>query len=96
MYYYDPKTHITVMVDGSPVGLCAILVHDNRTLAYGSQALTHTEYRYSQIEREVLSVVFGCEHFHIYLAGCEFEIIADHKPSLYVLKKINPPLRIYR
>ena len=94
MSYCDPNKPTTVMVDGSPVGLGAILVQDNRTIAYGIRALTPTESRYSQIEREALSVVFGCEHFHIYLAGCEFEIITDHKPLLYVWKKINPPLRI--
>ena len=59
MSYYDPNKPTKVMVDGSPVGLGAILVQDNRTIAYGSRALTPTESRYSQIEREALSVVFG-------------------------------------
>ena len=54
MSYYDPNKPTTVMVDGSPVGLGAILVQDNRTIAYGSRALTPTESRYSQIEREAL------------------------------------------
>ena len=70
------------------------LIQDNRTIAYGIRALTPTEYRCSQIEREALSVVFRYEHFHIYWAVCEFEIITDHIPLLYVWKKINPPLRI--
>ena len=84
MSYYNPDKPTTVIADGSPLGLGAILVQDNRTIACGSRALTPTEFIYSQIEREALSVVFGCEHFHIYLAGCEFEIITDHKPLLYV------------
>ena len=95
-HYYDPNKPTTVMVDGSSVGLCAILVQDNRTIAYGSRAITPTESRYTQIEREALSVVFGCEHFHIYLAGWEFQIITDYKPLLYVWKKITPPLRMFR
>ena len=82
------------MEDGSPVGSGAIILHDNCTIAYGT--LTPTESRYSLIEREALSVVFGCEHFYIYLAGCEFVIITDHKPLLYVLNKNNPILRISR
>ena len=39
MSYYDPKKPTTVMIDGSPVGLGAILVHGNRTIAYGFELL---------------------------------------------------------
>ena len=67
MAFYDPKKKPTVVVDSSPVGLGAILLQDNKPVAYASRSLTDAETRYSQIEREALAVVFGCEHWF----GCE-------------------------
>ena len=96
MAFYDPKKKPTVVVDGSPVGLGAILLQDNKPVAYASRSLTDAETRYSQIEREALAVVFGCEHFRMYLAGCMFTIVTDHKPLLSIWKKVKPPLRIER
>ena len=34
---------------------------------------------YSQTQREVLAVVWGIEHFHLYLYGSLFQVITDHK-----------------
>ena len=96
MAFYDPKKKPTVVVDGSPVGLGDILLQDNKPVAYASRSLTDAETRYSQIEREALAVVFGCEHFRMYLAGCMFTIVTDHKPLLSIWKKAKPPLRIER
>ena len=42
MSYYDSRKSTTVIVDGSPVGLGAILIQENRTIAYASRALTST------------------------------------------------------
>jgi len=49
-------------------------------VAYASRSLTDCESRYSQTEREALTVVWGIEHFHLYLYGSSFQIITDHKP----------------
>lgn len=38
------------------------------------------EMRYSNIDREMLAIVFGIEKFHIYLYGRQFEVLLDHKP----------------
>ena len=97
MSYFDSEKKTTVYVDASPVGLGANLVQDGRTIAYASRALTSViESRYSQIEREALGIVYGCEHLHMYLVGCKFSVVTDHKPLLYIWKKISPPLRIAR
>ena len=72
MSFYDPHMHTTLVVDGSPFGLGAVLTQDGKPIAYASRSLTAVEQRYSQIEREVLAIVFGCEHFHMYLIGCKF------------------------
>ena len=42
---------------------------------YASRALTETEKRYSQIEKEMLSVVFGLTRFHTYTYGRKVTVL---------------------
>ena len=67
--YYDPTKEVTLQVDASSTGLGAALLQDKKAIAFASKALTDTESRYANIERELLAVVYGCEHFHTYLYG---------------------------
>lgn len=64
--------------------------------AYASRSLSDVERRCSQIEREGLSVKFGCLKFDHYLSGDPgFTIITDHKPLLSLYKPgSRPPQRI--
>ena len=64
--YYDPSKEVTLQVDAS-TGLGAALLQDKKPIAFASKALTDTESRYANIERELLAVVYGCERFHTYL-----------------------------
>ena len=59
MAYFDPKeqTETVLFVDASPVGLGSVLIQNDRVVAYASRALTDVEKRYSQTEREGLSIV---------------------------------------
>lgn len=45
-----------------------------------NRLLTQVERRYSQTEREALSIVWACEHFRVYLFVTELTIETDHKP----------------
>ncbi|XP_073520082.1 uncharacterized protein [Phyllobates terribilis] len=92
-----------LIVDASPVGLGAILTQVSKagnvsTISYASKALTETEQRYSQTEREALAVVWGCLHFHLYLMGHKFTVISDHKPLIPLFNKHSskPPPRLER
>ena len=40
---------------------------------------------YSQLEQEVLALIFGVKRFHTYLYGRTFELITDHKPLITIL-----------
>jgi hypothetical protein len=77
----DSSKETTMIVDASPVGLGALLVQYGKVISYGSRALNDVKTRYSQTEREALAVVWGCEHFHLYLFGQDFKVISDHKTA---------------
>ena len=47
---------------------------------YASRALTETEKHYSQIEKEMLNVVFGLTRCHTYTYGRKVTVYNDHKP----------------
>ena len=61
-------------------GLGATLLQEGKPIAFASKALTNTESRYANIERELLAVVYGYERFHTYLYGQSFVAETDHKP----------------
>ena len=55
--YFDPKKEITLQVNATLKGLGAILLQDNKPVAFASKALTDVATRYANIERDVLAVV---------------------------------------
>ena len=58
-----------------------------KPVVYASKALTETEKRYAQIEKEQLAVTFGLERFHQYIYGVDVIVENDHKPLENILKK---------
>jgi hypothetical protein len=62
-------------------------------VVYISRALTEVEQRYSQTEREALSITWCCERLHTYVYGAAFTVITDHKPleSIFNNARSNPP-----
>ncbi len=82
--YFDKKAPTKVIADASPVGIGAVLIQEqngeNVPICYVSRSLTECEQRYSQTEREALSLVWGCERLHPYIYGQNFDLITDHKP----------------
>ena len=90
MSYFDQRQDTTILVDASPVGVGAILTQNGAVISYASRALTPTEQRYSQTDREFLAVVYGVEHFHLYLYGSNFKVITDHKPLLGIVNSQKP------
>lgn len=64
---FDQKKQIKISTDASmnALGAAPMQLHDKgwRPVAHASRALTETESRYAQIEKEVLGITFGCEKF---------------------------------
>jgi transposase InsO family protein len=96
--YFDPQQATVLQVDASSKGLGAVLIQNERPIAFASKSLSDCEQRYANIERELLAVVFGCEKFHTYLYGKQFTVESDHKPlEMIHLKNISAaPQRLQR
>ncbi|XP_065068432.1 uncharacterized protein K02A2.6-like [Rhopilema esculentum] len=98
--YFDIEKETTV----SPVGLSAILWQrkpgsaQENIVAFASRSLSPVELRYSQTEKEALAIVWGIEHYHLYLFGSKFMLVTDHKPLeiIYANPCSKPPARIER
>eukprot|EP00731_Ephydatia_muelleri_P019266 Em0012g91a len=74
------KKPVTVRCDASNIGLGAVLLQENQPIAYASHALTDTEKRYAQIEKELLAIVYALEKFNQYVYGKTVQVESDHKP----------------
>ena len=77
--YSDPPLPVTIQVNASQVGLGAALLQNGKPIAFASKAITKTECWYANIERGMLTAVFGAERFHTYVYGQSFTIESDHK-----------------
>ena len=67
--YFNPNQPVKLSVDANSKGLGAVHLQNDHLIAYASRALTDTQQRYAQIEKEMLAVVFGCTKFHDYIYG---------------------------
>ena len=103
--YFQPSLETELLVDASPTGIGAILTQKDlstnaipRVICYSSRALSEAEKRYSQIEREALAIMWGCEKYHLYLYGKPFSVVTDHKPLVKIFNDPahKPPPRIER
>ena len=85
--YFNPSLPLTIQVDASQVGLDVALLQNHKTIAFASKALTKAKHHYTNIEREMLAVIFGAERFSIYIYGRSFTIESDHKPLESISQK---------
>ena len=86
--FFDPKAgNIKLQVDASKFGLGATLIQNGKSISFASRSLNTTEQNYSQIEKELYAILFGCIHYHQYLYGQKFIIISDHKPLQVILNR---------
>lgn len=85
--YFDINKPVTVQTDASKDGLGAVLLQDNKPVAFASRALTSAEVRYSQIEKELLAIVFAMEKFHEFVYGRKTMVNSDHRPLESILQK---------
>lgn len=80
-----------LQVDASNYAVGAVLSQKiqgmERAIAYASRALRKHELNYPTIEKEILALVWGYQHFKPYLYGRRFYVESDHRPLSYLLTK---------
>lgn len=89
--FYNPLSRTFLYVDAGPSGLGAVLIQKdneqvNHVVACASRGLSDPEKRYSQSEREALSLLWGVRRFDYYLRGRHFTLVTDHKPLIPIFK----------
>ena len=85
--HFNPSLPLGISCDASNVGIDAVLFHRfpdgrERPVANASKTLTDAQRKYSQIQKEALSIVFALQKFHQYLYGRRFILVMDDKPLL--------------
>ena len=60
--------------------ISAVLLQEGKPVMYISRTLTETEQRYSNIERELLAVVFALDRLNHYTAGYRVKVETDYEP----------------
>lgn len=90
--YFDPGREL----DSSKDGLGAVLMQQGRPIEYASRALTSSERKWAQIEKEALAALFGVQRFDKYTYGWQVTVENDHKPFESILRKAlsNAPKRL--
>ncbi|UYV76620.1 K02A2.6-like [Cordylochernes scorpioides] len=93
---YDPKLPIRLSCDSSSYRLGAVLSQidvdgNERPIYFISRTLSQAEKKYSQIDKECLSIIWALKKFNNYLFGRKFELITDTKPLHHIL---NPKREI--
>ena len=85
----DILIQIKVSADSSSYGLGAVLMQEHsqvwKPVSFASRALTATEMRYAQVEKEALASTWACERFQDYIIGVDFLLETDHKPLVALL-----------
>ena len=76
--YFSQEKKSVLQCDASEDGLEACLMQAGHQISYASRALTPTEIHYAQIEKELLSVVFGVKKFPEFLYGPHFVVETWH------------------
>jgi len=80
-----------VQTDASKLGLGAELFQhsstgERRTISFASRTLNSAEKNYSITELELLSVVFACVKFRVFILGYKVNVLTDHQALTFLFK----------
>ena len=80
--YNDLLKELTLENDACEYSLGAALIQEEQPVAYARCSLSETE-----IEKEMLAVVYGLEKFHHCTHGRKVNVFTDHKPLVSICQK---------
>ncbi|XP_058816573.1 uncharacterized protein K02A2.6-like [Topomyia yanbarensis] len=87
--YFHPNHVTELYVDASPIGLGAVLIQFDeeekpRIISCASKALSDTEKKYPQTQKEALAMVWAVERFAFYLTSKSFTIRTDSEANEFI------------
>lgn len=82
----DLDKAFTVISDASVHGTGAVLLQDERPVAYTSSKFSKAEYNYTTTDQECLGTVRAMEEWRCYLEGAaDVLLVTDHQPLTYLM-----------
>ena len=97
LQYYDSRKPIVSQTDASTAGHGAVLLQEDKLVAYASRSLSKSESNYAPIELKCLAIVFAMNKFDQYIFGHpNVTIHTDHSPLEAIMNKslLAAPQRI--
>ena len=90
--HYNSNLPNTITTDASTKGLGATLWQEQhngelKPIAFASRFLSDTEKKYAINELELLAVVWGLEHFRLYIYGKPIKLLTDHQALEPLIKR---------
>lgn len=74
-----------VISDASVHGTGAVLLQEDRPIAYTSSKFSKAEYNYTTTDQECLGTVLALEEWRCYLEGApQVTLVTDHQPLVYL------------
>lgn len=90
-------------VDASKIGAGAVLLQEDdngidRSVGFFSRKFKVYQLNYSTIEKEALALVWGLQHFEVYVCGSRSPVViyCDHNPLTFLNSLQNPNQRLMR
>lgn len=90
--YFSETDKTILYTDASPNALGAVLVQEDvdgrsRIISFASKALSLTEKKYAQNQREALGTVWAVEYFSYFLLGRHFVLRTDAQGVIFILNR---------
>ena len=90
--HFDSSQDLILSCHASPYGVGGVLSHkmkdgSEKPIAFTSRTLSDAKMKYSQLEKEALTIVFSVKRFHQYLHGRQFGICSYQQPLKYLLNE---------
>ncbi|XP_047122586.1 uncharacterized protein LOC124806064 [Hydra vulgaris] len=88
----DIQKPIPLQIDACKTGVGAVLLQNEKPIAFASRSMTPAQLNYAIIEKEHLAALFGCERFHQFIYGGKVTVMKKSLTNtLPPLQKINDP-----